>query len=88
MFSSEEETRAYVRERFPHPELLDVAAAGSSGQIEAIRRRALYVDVSRDLQSVLSSPRSIGETEAKEWLKIAFFGQEYIKLAKKVWNEI
>lgn len=87
MFETEEEMRAHVRKGFPHPELLEVATAGSSGQIEAIRRRALYVDPSPDLQSVLSSPRSIGATEANEWLKIAFFGQEYIKLAKNVWRE-
>lgn len=88
MFESEEEMRAHVRERFSHPELLDVAAAGSAGEIETIRRRALYVDPSPDLNSVLSSPRAIGADEANEWLKIAFFGQEYIKLAKKLWNEI
>jgi len=88
MFESEDEMRAHVRERFPHPELLDVATAGATGKIEAIRRQALYVDPSSDLNSVLSSPSSIGNNEANEWLKIAFFGQEYIKLAKRLWNEI
>ena len=87
MFKTEEEMRAHVREGFPHPELLEVATAGSSGQIEAIRRRALYVDAAPDLQSVVSTPRSIGETEVNEWLKIAFFGQEYIKVAKSVWSD-
>lgn len=88
MFENEEEMRLYVREWFPHPELLDVATAGSSGEIEAIRRQALYVDPSPDLNSVLSSPSSIGNNDANDWLKIAFFGQEYIKLAKRLWNEI
>lgn len=88
MFESEEEMRSHVRERFPHPELLDVATAGSSGEIEAIRRQALYVDPSPDLNSILSSPRSIGNNESSGWLKIALFGQEYIKLAKGLWNEI
>ena len=86
MFGSEEEMRAHVRANFPHPELLDIAAAGSSGWIESIRRRALYVDVSSDLNTVISSPESVGENDTEEWLKIAFFGQEYVKLAKKVWN--
>ncbi|MEZ5615389.1 MAG: AbiV family abortive infection protein [Rhodocyclaceae bacterium] len=88
MFATEEEMREHVRKKFPHPELLSVATAGSTGQIELIRRRALYVDPAPDLQSVLSSPQSIDQEEAKEWLKIAFFGQEYVKLAKRIWNEI
>ncbi|MEW5903143.1 MAG: AbiV family abortive infection protein [Pseudomonadota bacterium] len=88
MFASEDEMRAHVRTHFPHPELLDVATAGATGKIEAIRRQALYVDPSPDLNLVLSSPSSIGNSEANEWLKIAFFGQEYIKLAKRLWNEI
>ena len=88
MFANEEEMRQHVRDRFPHPELLEIASAGSSGKIEAIRRRALYVDPSPDLRGVLSSPNSIDTDEANEWLKIAFFGQEYIKLAKRIWNGI
>ncbi|WP_430229000.1 hypothetical protein [Nitrosomonas communis] len=75
MFSSEEEMRPHVRKRFPHPDLLDVAATGASGKIEAIRRRVLYVDPLPDLNARLSSSQSIGNDEANKWLKIAFFGQ-------------
>jgi AbiV family abortive infection protein len=85
MFQTEDEMRTYVKERFPHPELLDVAAAGSSGAIEALRRRALYVDLSRDKNQVTTSPESLSEADATEWLKVAWFGQEYIKLARAVW---
>jgi AbiV family abortive infection protein len=88
MFESEEEMRAHVRERFSHPELLDIAAAGSVGEIEKIRRKALYVDPSPDLNSVISSPLTITNDDANEWLKIAFFGQEYVKIARGLWNEI
>jgi len=86
MFKTEAEMRAYVRERFVHPELLAVAEAGSSGAIEALRRKALYVDLSSELDAVVTSPESISEADVNEWLKVAWFGQEYIKLAQKVWG--
>lgn len=86
MFKTEAEMRSYVKERFAHPELLEVAEAGSSGAIEALRRRALYVDLSLDRGTVITSPETIAEGEANEWLKVSWFGQEYIKLANNVWG--
>src|SRR3546814_299082 len=86
LFDTEAEMRAYVKERFPHPALLDVSESGRTGAIETLRRRALYVDLSPDGGAVGTTPESITANEANEWLKVAGFGQEYIKLANNVWN--
>lgn len=86
MFKNEDEMREFVKQNFDHPELLDVSGAGRTGDIEKIRRRALYVDLSPNRDAILASPDSITEAEANEWLKIAWFGQEYIKLTQTIWN--
>lgn len=86
MFKNETEMRAYVKERFAHPELLEVSEAGRTGVVEALRRRCLYVDLSEGRNSITSSPESITEADANEWLKVAWFGQEYIQLANRVWG--
>ena len=86
MFKDEDEMREFVKQNFEHPELLEVSGAGRTGDIEKIRRRALYVDLSPNRDAILTSPDSITEIETNEWLKIAWFGQEYIKLAQKIWN--
>jgi AbiV family abortive infection protein len=85
LFDTEAEMRAYVKQHFAHPELLEIAEAGSGGVVEVLRRRCLYVDLSDNRDSVRSSPESVTEAEANEWLKVAWFGQEYIKLADRVW---
>ena len=87
MFKSEEEMRTYVHQNFPHPELLDISALGKSGAVEALRKRCLYVDLSSDGSGILSTPESVSQSDAIEWLKIAWFGQEYIALANRVWGE-
>lgn len=86
MFKDEIEMREFVKQNFEHPELLEVSGAGRTGDIEKIRRSAIYVDLSSNRDVVLTSPESITEIETNEWLKIAWFGQEYIKLAQKIWN--
>ena len=86
MFNNAEEMRAYVKERFKHPELLEISEAGNSGAVELLRRRCLYVDLNKNRDEVTSSPDEITEDDANEWLKIAWFGQEYIKLANKIWQ--
>jgi len=86
MFTNEEEMREYVKKEFSHPELLEISEAGKSGAVEALRRKCLYVDLSEDRSDVTSSPDEISEEDANEWLKIAWFGQEYIKLANRIWN--
>lgn len=86
MFKTEDEMRSYVKERFAHPELLEVSEAGNMGAVEALRRRCLYVDLSEGRDSITSSPEEVTEADANEWFKIAWFGQEYIQLANKVWS--
>jgi AbiV family abortive infection protein len=83
MFKNEEEMRVYVKERFEHPELLEVSKSAKEGIIENLRKRCIYVDLSQDRKSIITSPEEISEDEANEWMKIAWFGQEYIKLVKK-----
>src|SRR3546814_6732465 len=80
--------RAYVKERFPHPALLDVSESGRTGAIETLRRRALYVDLSPDGGAVGTTPESITANEANEWLKVAGFGQEYIKRSEEHTSEL
>lgn len=86
MFKTEDEMRTYVKECFAHPELLEISKAGREGAVEKLRRRCLYVDLSKGCDSITSSPEEVTETDANEWLKIAWFGQEYIQLADKVWS--
>lgn len=86
MFQTEGEMRVYVKERFGHPELLEIVEAGRSGAIETIRRKALYVDLTDDRTEIVTTPIDFTHDDAVEWLKIAWFGQEYIALSKRIWN--
>ena len=83
MFKDEDEMRIHVKERFKHPELLQISESAKSGIIENLRKKCIYVDLSSDRKAIMSSPDEITEEEANEWMKIAWFGQEYIKMIKR-----
>lgn len=83
MFKNKDEMRAHVKERFNRPDLLELSGSAKKGVVENLRRKCIYVDLSVDRGSVISSPEEITEDDANEWLKIAWFGQEYIKLMKR-----
>ena len=83
MFESEEELHAYLKDRFPHPDYLDVRGMAQSQRIEETRRTGFYCDVDSNYK-VTRNPQSLNKSDAEEWLNHARFAISHMK----TWHEI
>lgn len=81
MFKDETELKEFVKERFRYPAYLEISESAKSGEIEKLRRRCLYVDLSNDY-TLISDPREITKDEAEYWVMVARFGLMYMQHRK------
>jgi len=86
MFKDEVELKEYVKDRFPYPKYLEISELAKDGEIELLRRRCIYVDLSKNLESI-SDPKDVTREEAEYWVMVARFGLAYMQHSKdKIMN--